>query len=141
MISTKGRYALRFLTDMAKLPEGAQISLKEIAERQNISMKYMESIVKQLVKSEFIGGQRGRKGGYRFKRPPQDIRVADVLVVTEGTLAPVACLEEAAMPCPRMDACDTLPMWKEYYRMIREYFGAITIADLASGAVLPGEAR
>ena len=116
MISTKGRYALRFLVD--------------IAERQGISEKYLESIVKTLVRADVLTGLRGKGGGYRLKKTPQDIRVGDVLRLTEGDLAPVACLIPGADPCNFAHECRTLEMWKEYFRLTNTFFDGITIADL-----------
>ena len=101
LISTKGRYALRILVDMAERQSDGYIPLKEIAERQEISEKYLESIVKELVKNEVVAGVRGKGGGYRLRRSPDQINVGEVLQYMEGSLSPVACLEDGASPCER----------------------------------------
>ena len=130
LISTRGRYALRVLVDMAEHQRDAYVPLKEIAERQEISEKYLESIVKDLVRSGVLTGLRGKGGGYRLAKPPEDITAGAVLRLMEGTLAPVACLEEGRPACPRMAICRTLSMWEGLDRLIREYLDGYTIADL-----------
>ena len=130
LISTKGRYALRILVDIAEHQAEGYIPLKEIADRQEISEKYMESIVKDLVRGGVLEGLRGKGGGYRLSRSPESIRVLDVLLLLEGTLAPVACLEENAKPCPRAAACRTLPLWEGLNRVVTEYLGGFTVHDL-----------
>ncbi len=134
-ISTKGRYALRVLADLAQHNDGSYISLKTIAERQNISEKYLEAIVASAVKAGYVKGQRGKGGGYKLTVKPEEITVKDVLEHVEGDIAPVACLEDGAEPCPMADECKTLPMWKEYCRMTGEFFEGITVADIASDNV------
>ena len=111
MISTKGRYALRVLIDMAEHQAGGYVPLKEIAERQEISEKYLESIVKTLVKEQILEGLRGKGGGYRLRKEPDQYTVGQILRVMEGSLAPVACLEEGSAPCARVASCRTLPLW------------------------------
>ena len=130
MISTRGRYALRVMIDLAEQQTNNFVPLKEIAERQEISEKYLENIVKNLVQNGFLEGLRGKGGGYRLCRPPEDYSVGEILRITEGELAPVACLERGAKPCPRAAECRTLPMWKKYYAMTNEFFDGISIADL-----------
>lgn len=130
LISTKGRYALRILVDMAEhAPEG-YVPLKEIAQRQEISEKYLESIVKELVKNEIVSGVRGKGGGYRLRRPPEQINIGDILNHMEGTLAPVACLERGAAPCERAAVCRTLEFWRGLDEAIRKYTEGYTLADL-----------
>ncbi len=130
LISTKGRYALRALVDMAEhSPEGF-ITLREIAQRQEISEKYLEGIVKELVKNGVVTGVRGKGGGYRLCVPPEQINVGDVLQYMEGSLAPVACLEQGAAPCARSAQCRTLEFWKGLDETIRRYTQAYTVADL-----------
>ena len=131
MISTKGRYALRVMTDLAEHANGTFIPLKEVAARQEISQKYLESIMVSLSKGGMVEGVHGKGGGYRLTRAPEDYRVGDILRLTEGTLAPVACLEKGAAPCHRAPECRTLPMWQKLDAMINSYFDGITIADLA----------
>ena len=130
MISTKGRYALRVLVDMAEHPSPTNIPLKEIAERQEISEKYLENIVKDLVKAGVIKGLRGKGGGYQLNKAPDQINVYDVVCLMEGTLAPVVCLEEDTPPCTRMAECRTLGLWKGLDEAVRNYLSAYTIEDL-----------
>lgn len=130
MISTKGRYALRVLVDMAEHPSSDNIPLKEIAERQEISEKYLENIVKDLVKAGIIKGLRGKGGGYQLNRAPDQINVYDVICLMEGTLAPVACLEAEKPPCRRMSDCRTLALWKGLDDAVHSYLSAYTVADL-----------
>ena len=130
MVSTRGRYALRILVDLAENQKSGYVTLKEIAVRQEISEKYMESIVKDLVRADILEGLRGKGGGYRLARNAEDIRILDVLPLMEGTLAPVACLEESAKSCPRAASCRTLPMWKGLDEVVKEYLGRFTIQDL-----------
>jgi len=130
MISTKGRYALRVMIDMAEHDTGGYIPLKEIAARQEISEKYLESIVKTLVSGGVLTGLRGKGGGYRLNISPEQCTAGRILRMTEGALAPVACLEPKAPPCPRMTGCRTLPMWKGLNELINEYLDRYTIADL-----------
>ena len=130
MISTKGRYALRVLVDMAEHQREGYIPLKEIAARQEISEKYLESIVKILVKGGVLSGLRGKGGGYRLVRDPDQFSILDILELMEGSLAPVACLECNAEKCKRTAECRTLPMWMELNRRVNEYLDSVTIADL-----------
>ncbi len=132
MISTRGRYALRVMIDLTQQKTGGYIPLKEIAARQEISEKYLESILKLLVKGKILTGLRGKGGGYRLTRAPEEYTVADILELTEETLAPVACLSEDAEPCPRASDCRTLDMWKGLDKLVRDYFAGITLADLAA---------
>ena len=141
LVSTKGRYALRVLIDMAEHQSENYVPLKEIAQRQDISEKYLESIVKALVKGGILTGLRGKGGGYRLSRPPEQFTVGAILRMTEGSLAPVSCLEGVSSPCERMSACRTLAMWQGLDRVIRGYLDHITVADLmgreAAGAPAP----
>lgn len=130
MISTRGRYAVRVLIDLAEHP-GGYVPMREVAARQDISLKYIERILPTLTGGGFIEGVHGKGGGYRLARDPASITVLDVLLLAEGDLAPVSCLACGAAPCPRAAYCKTLPMWKEYEKMTKDYFGGITIADLA----------
>ena len=134
MISTKGRYALRVMIDIAENQHDGYLPLREIAARQEISEKYLEAIVKSLVKEQYLTGLRGKAGGYRLTRPPQEYTVGSILRLTEGSLAPVACLGDNLPDCPRMADCRTLPMWRELNTMIQNYFDGITLADLTKGA-------
>ena len=130
LISTKGRYALRVLVDMAEHASEGYIPLKEIAQRQEISEKYLEAIVKELVKQGVLAGVRGKGGGYRLCRPPEQINVGEVLTHMEGTLAPVACLEDGAPPCARAAECRTLEFWRGLDAAIRDYTAKYSLADL-----------
>ena len=132
MISTKGRYALRVLIDMAEHQTDGYIPLKEIAKRQGISEKYLESIVKLLVKGSVVEGMRGKGGGYRLTRSPEQYTVEEILNLTEGNLATVSCLTPGAPTCHRMAECRTYNMWKGLDEMISDYFSKITLADLAA---------
>ena len=130
MISTKGRYALRVLIDMAEHQAGGYVPLKEIAERQEISEKYLESIVKTLVKEQILEGLRGKGGGYRLRKEPDQYTVGQILRVMEGSLAPVACLEEGSAPSVRVASCRTLGLWSGLNDLIKDYLDRFTIADL-----------
>ena len=130
MISTRGRYALRVIIDLVEHNSGAYIPLKEIAKRQDISQKYMETIMAELSKNGLVDGLHGKGGGYRLNRAPETYKVGDILRLTEGTLAPVACLECGADPCERAAECRTLPMWEGLGRLIADYLDGITVADL-----------
>ena len=130
MISTRGRYALRVMIDLAEQQTSSFTPLKEIAARQEISEKYLESIVKNLVQNGFLEGLRGKGGGYRLVRSPEEYTIGSILRLMEGSLAPVACLEQRALPCSREEKCRTLPMWKKLYAMLNDFFDGVTLADL-----------
>lgn len=130
MISTRGRYALRVMIDIAEHSGGDFVPMKEVAARQEISLKYIERIMPLLTKENLVEGQHGKGGGYRLCRPPEDYPVGEILRATEGGLAPVACLECGAKPCSRAVECRTLPMWQKYYAMTNEFFYGISVADL-----------
>lgn len=130
MISTRGRYALRVMIDLAESMEQGLVPMKEVAAHQEISLKYIERIMPVLVQNGLVEGIHGKGGGYRLTKQPKEYRVGDILRLTEGDLAPVACLECGAEPCNKTDECRTLPMWNEFYEMINKYFDSITLADL-----------
>ena len=130
LISTKGRYALRTLIDMAERQSKGFLPLKEIALRQDISEKYLESIVKLLVTGGIVTGVRGKGGGYSLSQDPSQIRVGDVLRLTEGSLVPVSCLDSRENNCPRMSSCPTLPFWNGLQEVIDRYIDSYTVADL-----------
>lgn len=132
MISTKGRYALRVMIDLAEHNTGSYIPLKDIAERQQISEKYLESIIKILVKADYLDALRGKGGGYRLNRDPSEYTAGSILRLTEGTLSPVACLEEGSSPCSRAAECKTLPMWKELDNLISGFLDHYSLLDLAN---------
>lgn len=129
-ISTRGRYAIRVLLDLAEHNNGEYIPLMDIAKRQEISEKYLESIVSVLSKKKFVTALRGKGGGYRLARTPEQYTIGSILRLTEGSLAPVACLEDQPNQCERATTCKTLKMWEGCYKVINEYFDGITLQDL-----------
>lgn len=130
MISTRGRYALRVMLDIAEQETDGYIPLNQIAERQGMPIKYLEIILKSLVANGLLKGHRGKGGGYRLTRPPEAYTVGEVLGLTENSLAPVACLNPGAPPCPRGGSCRTLPMWKRFDAMTHDFFFGMTLKDL-----------
>ena len=132
IVSTKGRYALRVMIDLAEHQAERYVPLKEVAARQDISEKYLENILKVLVQNGFLEGLRGKGGGYRLTRSPDQYTVAEILLLTEGSLAPVSCLTPGAPACERMANCRTYTMWKDLNDLSADYFGKITLADLAA---------
>ena len=135
MISTRGRYAIRFMIDLAEQPDGTLVPLGDTAKRQGISKKYLEIVVKQLVAAGMVKGVSCKGGGYCLLREPHEYTALEVLQTTEGSLAPVACLRDGAEECPRRDHCQTLPMWTKFDSLVNDFFEGITIADLAEGRV------
>ncbi|MBO4937836.1 MAG: Rrf2 family transcriptional regulator [Oscillospiraceae bacterium] len=135
LISTKGRYALRVMIDLAEHQTDAYITLKGVAQRQGISEKYLESIIRMLVKAKVLESLRGKGGGYRLAKAPEQYTVGSILRLTEDSLAPVACLEDGADVCPKQDSCRTLPLWQGLDRVIREYLESVTLADLMKQSV------
>ena len=131
MISTKGRYALRVMADMAQNQGEGYLPLKEIAQRQDISEKYLEGILGTLVRGNFLEGARGKTGGYRLKCNPKECSVWDILSQTETSVAPVACLDDKKNACKRAAICVTLPVWTELDRVIRDYLGSVRLDQLA----------
>ena len=130
MISTKGRYALRVMLDLAQHDTDHYIPLEEIAARQGISKKYLEIILKTLVQHKLLKGLRGKGGGYQLTRSPEEYPVGEILELTEGSLATVACLQPDAEPCERTATCTTLPMWRRFDQMVHDFFYNITLDDL-----------
>lgn len=130
LISSKGRYALRVMLDLAENSKGEFIPLKDITERQNISKKYLESIMVILSKAGFVQAMHGKGGGYKLSKTATEYKVGDILRLTEGTLAPVMCLEENAKPCERADVCKTLPLWTGLNRVICDYLDDISLEDV-----------
>ena len=131
MISTKGRYALRVMIDLAEHPGDQYIPLKDIADRQMISKKYLEIIVRDLVKGKMLVGVSGKGGGYRLARRPEEYPIGEIIELMEGSLATVACLENGALPCPRAESCETLPFWKEYNDLVHNFLYSKKLSDLA----------
>ena len=130
MISTRGRYALRVIIHLAEHSGEGYIPMKEVAEKQEISLKYLERILPVLVKNGLVEGVHGKGGGYRLCRDPKDCAVGEILRLTEGDLAPVACLGSCAEPCNKTSSCKTIKMWSEFYRLTNQYFDGISISDL-----------
>ena len=130
MISTKGRYALRVMLDLAENQKDGYIPLRDIAKRQEISEKYLETILPALIKSNFLEGLRGKGGGYRLLREPESYTIGSILKLLENGMAPVACLEGKSNSCARAAECKTLPMWEKLYKMVDDYFEGITLGDL-----------
>ena len=130
IVSTKGRYALRVIIDLAENSSEEYIPMKAVAQRQNISLKYLERILPVLVSNGLVEGIQGRGGGYRLTKKPEEYVVGDILRLTEGDLAPVACLECNADKCERSEFCRTLPMWRRLDEIINSYLDSVTIAEL-----------
>ena len=130
MISTKGRYALRFLVDVAEHQSDGFVPLKDVAARQEISEKYLEIVVKELVKGGLLAALRGKGGGYRLNRPPEEYHVRSVLELMEGPLVPVACLESGQDTCHRSGNCRTLPLWQGLDQVISDYLAQFTLSSL-----------
>ena len=130
MISTKGRYALRVMIDLAKNENGQPMPLKDIAERQGISKKYLEIIVKDLVDGRLVKGASGKGGGYVLMRKPEEDSVGEIVELMEGTLAPVACLQKDAEECPRYASCATLPLWQELDQLVHDFLYQKKLTDL-----------
>ena len=131
MISTRGRYALRVMIDLAEQDRETYTPLKEVAERQRISKKYIEAVMASLSKAGLVDAVHGKGGGYRLNKPAEEYTVGEILRVTEGDLAPVACLEHGAAPCEYAGECKTLPVWDKLNLMINGYLDGITLAELA----------
>ena len=130
MISTKGRYAIRVMIDLAKNDNGGYIPLKDVAARQEISKKYLEIIVKDMVSGGLLVGASGKGGGYRLMRKPEEYTIGEIIELMEGSLATVACLADGAAPCPRAAGCETLPLWAEYDKLTRDFFYGKRLSDL-----------
>lgn len=135
MISTKARYALRVMIDLAGHRENGYVPLRDIAARQEISEKYLEIIIKALVKGNILNGLRGKGGGYMLTRLPSEYLVGEIIELTEGSLAPVACLAPDAETCPRKEQCVTLALWQKYDTLIHDFFYNITLQDLIDGNI------
>jgi len=130
MISTKGRYALRVMIDLAEHNTDEFIPLKDIAERQEISKKYLEIIIKDLVKCKFLKGSSGKGGGYKLCKKPDEYIIGEILEATEGPIVAVSCLADGAETCPRAKKCKTLPLWTEYNKLIHDFFFSKKLSDI-----------
>ena len=133
LVSTRGRYALRIILELSSRPKDERVSLGELSEKQEISLKYAESIVAMLVKAGVLDGQRGKTGGYKLVKPASQIMVGDILKLTEESLAPVACLDCTPNQCPKAKKCKTLPMWQHLNSLISGYLFSVSIEDLNKG--------
>jgi len=129
-VSTKGRYALRLMLELAQHDKDEFVSLKEIAERQEISVKYLEQIITVLCRIGFLKSLRGSQGGYKLAKSPEEYTVGDILRITEGNLAPVACLEDEINGCLRYNKCKTIDFWQGLYNVVNDYVDSVTLADL-----------
>ncbi len=136
IVSTKGRYALRVMVYLAQQENEAYIPLKEIAESENISQKYLESIMTVLSKADFVDAVHGKGGGYRLNRQPSQYTVGSILKLTEGSLAAVSCTSQGPSACSRSTCCQTKPMWDKLDNMIDQFFEGITLGDLLSESLL-----
>ncbi len=132
MITTRGRYAIRVMLDLAEHENGSYIPLKDIAARQDISKKYLEIIVKDMVAGGLLIGASGKGGGYKLVRKPEEYSIGEILELMEGTLASVGCLADKENSCPRKDSCETLPMWTEYDKLVHDFFYSKNLTDLIS---------
>lgn len=130
-ISTKGRYAIRIMVDLAMSPENEYVKVKDIAFRQKISEKYLEQIIGILSRAGILRSVRGARGGYQLAKSPENYTVEEILRLTEGSLAPVACLDDEENQCERYDICASIELWEELYRLISDFLKSKTIADLA----------
>lgn len=130
MISTKGRYGLRVMLDLAEHDDGHYIPLKDIAERQSISKKYLEIIVKDMVSGGLLTGASGKGGGYKLCRKPEDYTLGEIIELLEGPLSPVACLVSETNDCPRASSCQTLPLWEEFDSMVHDFFYSKKLSDI-----------
>ena len=133
IVSTRGRYALRVMIDLTEHNDGGYVPLNDIAKRQGISEKYLESVVAALVKAGLLEGLRGKKGGYRLTKRPEEYTVGSVLRLTEKSLAPVACLDCEENTCERRDTCKTLPLWKKLDALLEGFFDGINFKELTEG--------
>lgn len=134
MISTKGRYALRFLVNLSRLGKDGQVSLKEVAKEEEISIKYLERIAHDLSLSGIIQGSQGKGGGYRLKKDADSLTMWEILSAVDEDLSPVACLKCGESQCTRRDKCPTLPMWEDYGKMTRDYFSSVTLSSLSQSS-------
>ena len=130
MVSTKGRYALRIMIDLAQHPNDGYISLKEISKRQNVSLKYLEAIISLLNKAGMVDSLRGKEGGYKLSKKPEEYNIGSILRAAEGSLAPVACVACADVVCDKADNCLTFPLWKKLDDIIDNYLESVSLRDV-----------
>ena len=132
-VTSKGRYALRFMLDLAQRQEDDYVSLKTVADRQGISLKYLEAIVGSLKKGGLLDSSRGKEGGYRLCKPPEAYTAGEILRCIEDSLAPVACIKDGSVNCERAAVCRTVPMWREPDEITNRYLDGVTLRDLMTG--------
>ncbi len=132
-ISTKGRYGLRLMMDLALHANETHVPLKDVAARQNITVRYLEAVISPLMKANLVMSVRGKGGGYRLTRPADQYNVFEILACSEGDLVPVSCLVAKENMCPRAHDCSTLPIWEGFYRLTKDYFEGINLAQIVSG--------
>jgi len=135
LVSTRGRYALRVMVDLAEHPQAGYIPLKDITDRQEVSEKYLESIIVVLSRDGLVSGVRGKGGGYRLTRKPSEYTVGSILRVLDETLAPVACIAQEENSCTRAATCKTLPMWQKFNKVVNDFFDGISLEDLVEGRI------
>lgn len=135
LVSTRGRYAIRIMVELSSRKSEERVSLAELSEKQDISLKYAEAIVALLVKNKLLDGQRGKSGGYKLLKPASEIMIGEVLKLTEDSLAPVACLDCNPNQCEKASSCKTLPMWSKLNSLISDYLFSISIQDVLDGKV------
>lgn len=133
MVSTKGRYALTVMVDLARHGENDYVSLTDVAERENLSIKYLESIISILNKGGMLVSARGKNGGYKLAREPKEYNISEILLLTEGSLAPVNCIMQEGVQCDKAATCSTLPLWAGLDKVIDNYLGGITLEDIING--------
>lgn len=133
MVSTKGRYALAVMVDLANHNNDGYVSLSDVAERENLSIKYLESIISILNKGGMLVSARGKNGGYKLARLPRDYNISEILLLTEGSLAPVNCIMQDGVQCEKAATCSTLPLWAGLDKVIDNYLGGITLEDIING--------
>ena len=130
MVTTRGRYALHVMLDLAEHNDGRYVPLKDIADRQGLSKKYLEILVRDMVAGGLLVGASGKGGGYKLCRKPEEYTIGEVIELMEGTMASVACLEENAAPCPKASECRTIALWTEYYKLTQDFFNSKHLSDL-----------
>lgn len=135
LISTRGRYALRILSELSPLGNGEYMSLKDISDKEGISMKYLEAITAVLLKEGFVKSRRGRDGGYRLAREPQDYTLLEILTLIEGGISPVSCLDHDRVKCGREEHCPSYPLWVKLDEVVKNYLGSVTLGDLVDGTL------
>lgn len=135
LVSTRGRYAIRILLELGSRSPDERVSLSELSEKQSISLKYAEAIVSMMVKADILEGARGKNGGYKLLKSSENIKIGEVLKLTEDSLAPVSCLDCTPNQCPKASDCKTLPMWEHLNTLISDYLYSVTLKDVLDGKI------